>query len=247
MTYSIARLEAATISSWPSITSALDGMWLARFARGYTKRANSVQCLDPADDGEAEARLARMVDLFLLNDREPLFRITPLAGPGVLAALDAEGWESFEESRVLAMPLEADFAELAPVRFSDATDRNWLEAVAALAGLDRRSQELLDLIVSHIAHRQAGILIRDAAGEAAAAALAVDAAGIGVYHSVVVRSDLRGRGLGRAVMHAALNWTRSVGATEAAIQVVSANTPAVNLYTSLGFKEAYRYQYRRPR
>jgi GNAT superfamily N-acetyltransferase len=48
-------------------------------------------------------------------------------------------------------------------------------------------------------------------------------------------------------MHGALNWTRSVGATEAAIQVVSANTPAVNLYTSLGFKEAYRYHYRRPR
>jgi len=241
------RLEAATISSWPSITSALDGAWLARLARGFTKRANSVQCLDPADDGEAGARLGRMVDLFLLNDREPLFRVTPLAGPGVLAALDADGWESFEESRVLVMPLDADFEELAPARLSDATDRNWLEAVAALAGLDRRSQELLGLIVGLIAHRQAGIVIRDAAGDPAAAALAVDAAGVGVYHNVVVRPDLRGQGLGRAVMQAALAWTRSVGASEGAIQVVSTNAPAVNLYTSLGFKEAYRYHYRRPR
>lgn len=247
MTPAIARLEAAVISAWPSISSALDGSWLARFARGYTKRANSVQCLDAADDGDAPARLRRMVDLFLLNDREPIFRVTPLAGPGVIAALDADGWQGFEESRVLGMPLTADFAELAEARITDATDRNWLEAFAGLAGIDRRSRETLALIVGLIAHRQAGLLIRDAAGEPAAAALAVDAAGIGVYHNVVVRPDLRGQGLGRAVMHAALNWTRQAGATHAAIQVVSANTPAVNLYTSLGFEEAYRYHYRRPR
>jgi GNAT superfamily N-acetyltransferase len=241
--FDIRRFEAAVISAWPSITSAMDGAWLARLARGYTKRSNSIQCLDAADDGDAPARLSRMVDLYLLNDREPLFRVTPLAGSGVLAAL--AGWESFEESRVLAMPLAADLPELARARVSDATDRNWLEAFAALSGIDRRSQETLALIVGLIAHRQAGVLIRDKAGDPAAAALAVDAAGTGVYHNVVVRADLRGQGLGRAVMHAALNWTRAAGATGAAIQVISANAPAVKLYSSLGFEEAYRYHYRR--
>src|SRR6185312_10531213 len=231
----------------PSITSAMDGSWLARFARGYTKRSNSVQCLDAADDGDAAARLARMVDLFVLNDREPIFRVTPLAGPDVIAALDADGWEGFEESRVLTMPLELPFDEPQPARVTDGTDRNWLEAFSELAGIDRRSQETLGLIVGLIAHRQAGLVIRDAEGHPAVAALAVDAAGIGVYHNVVVRADLRGQGFGRAIMHAALNWTRQAGATQAAIQVVSDNTPALNLYTSLGFKEAYRYHYRRPR
>jgi ribosomal protein S18 acetylase RimI-like enzyme len=48
-------------------------------------------------------------------------------------------------------------------------------------------------------------------------------------------------------MHAALNWTRAAGATEAAIQVLGSNAPAIGLYTSLGFVEAYRYHYRRPR
>ena len=48
-------------------------------------------------------------------------------------------------------------------------------------------------------------------------------------------------------MQGALAWTREVGATDAVIQVVSGNAPAVNLYTSLGFEEAYRYHYRRPR
>jgi GNAT superfamily N-acetyltransferase len=244
---SILRLETATISSWPAISSALDGMWLARFARGYTRRANSVQCLDPADDGDAPARLGRMVDLFLLNGREPIFRVTPLAGPGVIAALDAADWSAVDESRVLTMPLTADRPELAAAKVYEGADRNWIEAFADLAGIDRRPRETLAILIGLIAHRQAGLVIRDGAGEPLAAALAVAAGEVGVYHNVVVRKAARGRGLGRAILHAALNWTRAAGATHAAIQVQGDNTPAVGLYTSLGFEEAYRYHYRQPR
>lgn len=243
----IRQLETATISSWPAITTAMDGMWLARFARGYSRRANSIQCLDPADDGDAPARLQRMCDLYALNSREPIFRVTPLTGPRVVAALDEDSWLPEDESHVLAMPLARDYPEAASARVYDATDRNWLDAVRELHDLDRRSREALEIIVGLIAHRQAGLLIRDREGNPAAAALAVDALGVGVYHSVVVRADLRGQGLGRAIMHAALNWTRAAGATEAAIQVLGSNAPAIGLYTSLGFVEAYRYHYRRPR
>jgi GNAT superfamily N-acetyltransferase len=247
MTLSIAQLEAATFTAWPAITTAMDGTWLARFARGFTKRSNSIQCLDPADDAEAAARLARMADLYPLNSLDPLFRVTPLAGPGVVAALDAQGWEPFEESRVLTMPLGDAFAMPEGMEVFDGVDDRYLDACVELAGYNRRTRETLAVLVNLIACRNAGIVLRDGAGEPLAAALAINALGVGIYTNVIVRAEARGQGLGRKLMHAALNWTRSVGATEAAIQVVSANTPAVNLYTSLGFKEAYRYHYRRPR
>src|SRR3569623_1309235 len=105
---SIQKLEAATFTAWPALTTAMDGQWLARFARGFTKRSNSIQCLDPADDGDAVRRLRRMEDLYPLNSLDPIFRVTPLAGPGVVAALDAEGWAPYEESRVLAATLSDD-------------------------------------------------------------------------------------------------------------------------------------------
>jgi GNAT superfamily N-acetyltransferase len=246
MSLDVLRIETATLSSWPAITTAMDGMWLARMARGYTRRANSIQSLDPDDDDDAPRRLQRMVDLYLLNSREPIFRVTPLTGPRILATLDAEGWRSEGGTRVLAMTSLPALPQPENVQVYDATDQNWIDGFAELAGIDRRSRETLTLLVGLIAHRQAGILIRDTTGAPVAAALAVDAAGIGCFHNVVVRADRRGTGLGRGIMHAALNWTRSVGAVEAAIQVVSDNTLAVNLYTSLGFAEVYRYEYRRP-
>jgi ribosomal protein S18 acetylase RimI-like enzyme len=244
---SITQIEAAALSAWPAISTALDGLWLARFARGYTKRSNSVQCLDVTDDGDAPARLQRLVDLYLLNDLPPIFRVTPLAGPGVIAALDAESWAPFGETRVLAMSLgDRHFDVPDNCRVSDATDPNWIEGLGALIGANPRDLGTLTQILNLIALRAAGILIRDQAGDPVAAAMAVNANGIGVFHNVVTRVDARGQGYGRAAMNAALNWTREAGATHAALQVVSDNAPAVNLYGSLGFTEAYRYHYRSP-
>lgn len=243
---SITQIEAATLSAWPAISTVLDGLWLARFARGYTKRSNSAQCLDVTDDADAPARLQRLVDLYLLNDLPPIFRVTPLAGPGVIAALDADAWTRFGETQVLAMPLDGTFEEPNDCRVMEATDPNWIEALAELIEAKPRELGILTQLLGLIAPQTAGILIRDGAGDAVAAAMAVNAGGIGVYLNVVTRPDARGKGYGRGVMHAALNWTRMSGATHAALQVVSDNAPAVNLYRSLGFAEAYRYHYRSP-
>ena len=76
--------------------------------------------------------------------------------------------------------------------------------------------------------------------------MAVNAAGIGVFHNVVTRAERRGQGFGGAAMRAALNWTREAGAELAVLQVVSDNEPAAGLYHSLGFAEVYRYHYRQP-
>ena len=89
------------------------------------------------------------------------------------------------------------------------------------------------------------MLVYHKAGLPVAAALAAVASGIGIYLNVVTHPNARGMGYGRAVMGAALNWVRSKGATHSAIQVLAGNTPALNLYGSLGFGEVYPYTYRR--
>jgi len=58
----------------------------------------------------------------------------------------------------------------------------------------------------------------------------------------------RGRGLGRAVTVAMLDWARAQGIADAPLtaylQVGADNVPAVSLYRSLGFADAYAYHYR---
>jgi len=55
---SAAVFERAGLKAWPGIEVEWDGTWVRRATNGYTKRANSVQSLDIADDANAPARLA---------------------------------------------------------------------------------------------------------------------------------------------------------------------------------------------
>ena len=54
----------------------------------------------------------------------------------------------------------------------------------------------------------------------------------------------RGRGLGRAVTAAMLDWARAQGSAYAYLQVNADNAPAIRLYRTLGFTDAYAYHYR---
>jgi len=240
-------IETACLSAWPSRLLVQDRSWQWRLSGGYTKRANSVHCLDPADDADAPARLAAMADLYASHGAPPVFRVTPLAGPGVVAALDAAGWQSFEPSLVLAMPMPQSLsAPLHAVTLLRVTDPEWQAVQARLSGYDKATSRELAAILERIAVPARAILIHDEAGAPVAAALAMVSSGIGVYLNVVVDAARRGHGFGRALMQAALRFTQAEGARHAAIQVLAANMPAVTLYTGLGFAEVYRYHYRRP-
>ena len=244
---SAADIESATLSAWPALQTAHDRLWLWRGARGYSKRANSVHCLDPADGDDADARLERMAALSRYNDLPPVFRVTPLTSAGALAALDRAGWQVFEPSLVLARTMpDDDWPVAARTRLHDPRDPAWYEAQGAMSGYNALTLSILRSILEVVAHENCGVLALDEEGNPAAATLATVANGIGIYLNVVTRPDSRGRGYARAAMSAALNWSREAGATSVALQVLAGNAPAVGLYTSLGFAQAYTYHYRKP-
>nr|WP_029042376.1 GNAT family N-acetyltransferase [Cucumibacter marinus] len=228
-----------------------DRSWVWRWARGYTKRANSINALDPNDDADIDKRLDRLTALSTRHGIAPVFRVTPLASPAVSAVLDARGWVRIETSHVLAMNLVnpemtgATGAVSEKVTLHPPADPAWLEAQAALAGYDNQTRDSLGAVLTQIPCAASGLLVwRD--GAPVAAALATVSGGIAIFVNVVVAGPLRGQGLGRQVMVAALDWAKEQGADHAAIQVVAGNEPAIGLYTALGFEPRYDYHYRLP-
>jgi ribosomal protein S18 acetylase RimI-like enzyme len=248
----IVALEAAFLTAWPAIKSAHDRHWLWRWADGYSKRGNSLQCHDPDDAADIPARLARFMAMSRRHGIPPLVRLTPLAPPALVAAIDAEAWATIEPSRVLVMPLAptAPAPDATPDATPDVavlpgTDRRWSDAEARLSDYDARNRHRLDRIVDLIAVPSAGVVLHDDAGDPVAAALVVNTGTIAVFLNVVVDAARRGRGLGRRLMTAGLDWAAATGATHAALQVLADNRPALALYRSLGFVDRYGYSYRR--
>lgn len=231
--------------SWPALEEVRDGGWLARFSRGYSRRSNSIQSMDPADDANADSRLDALRALYAEHGLPAYFRITPLAGPNTLAALDRQGWIEDDRNFVMAMPLRKSMRPVgATTQSFEHTDPQWARVQTALAGTEDK-RDALAATLALITAPARSFLAYDTDLKPVAAALVVNADGLAFMLNVVVNEDMRGLGYGRAIMHAGLNWAAQTGATAAALQVQADNAVALALYTKLGFTEQYTYQYRR--
>src|SRR5690606_22193497 len=103
----VRRFEAAGSRAWPATTVYYDGAWAVRLTGGHpAKRLNSVNPLDPGDDGRVRERVARAARRFAAYGRPLTFRMSPLSGRGVTRYLDGEGWSSFSTSLVMRAKLE---------------------------------------------------------------------------------------------------------------------------------------------
>lgn len=237
-------LERAGLKAWPGIEVDWDGAWVRRASNGYTKRANSLQCFDPADGLDAEARLEAGRQWFLARGLRPVVRMTPLASAELGAVLDAQGWLVIDRSHQMAMPIGAHRPDPEGVAL-DMLDPAFLAALERLHGYDEAQMRGLRGILSVLDGPAAGIVLyRD--GEAAAAALMALGDGIVVTGNVITDRVRRRQGLAVAMMHTGLAWAAGRGARVAALNVQADNAAAKALYAGLGYTHQYDYTYRIP-
>jgi GNAT superfamily N-acetyltransferase len=241
----VADIERAGLKAWPGLEAEYDGAWVRRAANGYTKRANSVQALDPADDRDAAARLEASVRWFTARGLKPVFRITPLAGPGIHAALDDAGWSRYDRSALMAMPLEGVEPDPRGMVLA-ATDPLFLDAQQELQGYDDGRRQKLEAIIRAVQLPLIGVVVRNDAGDPVASGLMDVADGIFFAGNVVTAAAERGKGYGKAMMRTGLAWAARQGARFAALNVLADNAPAIALYQSLGYRYQYDYCYCSP-
>jgi N-acetylglutamate synthase len=242
---SVLATETAGLKAWPGLETAYDGGWVLRAANGYTKRANSVQSLDPGDDKNAEARILAADSWFRARNLTPVFRVTPLAGPAILSALDDLRWARIDDSHFFAMelgPQEAHpRASILPI-----DDPAFFAAQQKIGRSDDRTMANLRAVVGVLTVPCCGIVFRNAEGDPVSTALMAIADGIVITGNVKTEPLERRKGHAAAMMRSGLAWAHSKGATVAALNVQADNPPAIALYQSLGYGYQYDYSYRLP-
>lgn len=238
--------ETGFLDAWPALETRWDGAWVWRYARGYTKRANAIQCQDPSDGADADARVQKLAQWSREAGIAPVFRETPLAPPDLVAALDRRGWPAVEQSRILfldAMPSRVDVS--CRVTLSLRAGPAWVTPQCALQGYDAATRRTLTDIIARMPDSATGITALDPDGRPAASVLGVAVCGLAMFTNVVTSPDHRRQGYARAAMGAALNAMADAGATRAAIHVSMGNVAAESLYAGFGFRQIGTYCYRK--
>lgn len=244
---SVRRLEAVGFRAWPAASVHYDGSWLVRLTAGHTsKRLNSVNPLDPSDYRDIGIRLEKAGKRFSDYGRELTVRQTPLAPPQLIAHMDGEGWLSFDESIVM-------MADIAAVEVSDAVDHlpirdvgRFVDARILIGEEEAHNKAGLTEVINAIKPELGLFLFEEADQGPVAVAMAVHDNDLAGMLQLGVHPSARRRGYGMAIVNSALKWARLRGARKAWLQVEADNTEALGLYRKAGFKDIYRYVYRRP-
>jgi GNAT superfamily N-acetyltransferase len=237
-------IEELSLNAVPALQTVHYDGWLARFSRGYARRANSVQPIYPSTL-PLDEKLAYCEALYAATGYETYFKISPAVQPTDLdARLEERGYAREAETSVQVVDLAGvDGAIDEAVTIDDRLDPAWIADYCRLNTVpDRLVTTLTELLGLIVPPTGFATFRRD--GETPAVGLAVRERDYVGLFDIVTAPNARKQGIGRRLVSALLRWGRNGGATHGYLQVVRTNAPALHLYEKLGFREVYRYWYR---
>lgn len=231
----IASLEAASYATWTADESDVVAGWHLTATAGLSRRVNSARDLgEAAVDDDA---LAAIEAWFESRGLSLVVRETPIMAPHTSAAV-RELWkfETLDETPVMTRNVEPSGSS--NVRVVRADDDAFQAELYELNGRTDGDASTLRRICSRVADRGAGLWLP---GQGTAVAVQ-DGRRCAVF-SLAVADNHRRQGVATRLMAAASRWAGDRASCEIFVQVAGTNSPAIELYTSLGFEEAYRYRY----
>ena len=237
-------VEELSMNAWPALHRMLFDGWVLNFADGFTRRANSVHPLYPSTLPLAD-KIAECERLYSRLGRETVFSVPSVCEPPDLdSVLESRGYTQAALTSVQVAPLARSPDGVDPaITLTAVLDGVQLADMHRLVGTPLTMQPTADDVLSRIAPLHTYALLR-LDGQTVAMGMGVFERGwVGLF-SIVVEYEQRRLGFGRRIVSALLDWGREQGASRAHLAVMCDNTPALALYASFGFAEAYRYWYR---
>jgi len=237
------HIEEAGLNSWPALQQLLFDGWLVRFARGYTKRANSVTPLYPSLL-PVEEKIAWCEHLYQEKQLPAIFRLLSFSEESqhLDQLLAQRGYSALDRTLVWSRQLPDEPAPANPA-LRAMTLADWLLIYGQFSDRYRTLQhvhrELLERIASPILY--AAFYEQDVCVACGLGVLEHEAFGL---FDIVTDPEQRRKGYGMQLVTNMLDWGKQHGAQSAYLQVVETNRAAQQLYAKLGFQERYQYWYR---
>ena len=239
-------MEELAMNAWPALQTKLYDGWILRFGCGYTKRSNSVNPIYHSTLSVAE-KISFCENGYENLNLPVVFKLTNQSYPGNIddelekrcySRIDVTSVRIAELDRLKYSNLEGLVIEN---KFKDA----WFNGFIHCSGLENRGlQNSARNILNNVLGEVVAVRKEIDNNVVACGYGAIERDYIGIF-DVIVEKNHRGKGFGQDIMEGILRNAMHKGIKTAYLSVVVGNVPAENLYQKLGFREVYRYWYRK--
>lgn len=242
----IKMIEDFSLNAWPSHQIQLYDSWLLRFSYFYTHRTNCVEQIGISSI-PIEEKLDFCEDAYRRWGTPSIFKITPLIAPDFESHLIKRDYEVQHITEVMHLDYSRYCTALpsADVDLSHTITEKWISALFALKSTTSAiHRQIVPSMYAAIPKDTLAASISNTAGQIVALGLGIlDRSYIGIY-AIHVHPRYRRRSYARSICETLLNEGKRLGMEGAYLQVVDGNTSAKSLYTSLGFRDFYKYWFR---
>jgi ribosomal protein S18 acetylase RimI-like enzyme len=242
----ITEFERMTAQAWPAKESETIDGWIVRANDGVTWRANTVLPFEELTNLSLEEALLDIRKFYENRDLPPAFKITSASKPKELdSILEQQGYVKESETLVQTTSIDEILSIDSghEVQIEEKLNPVWSSTYCDVRGVDEFSLKTRLDIMKRIPFPKGfalGFLDGNIAG-----------IGIGVLQgewlalfAIRTFNEYRRVGIATAVNRGLAMWAKEQGGKRAYLQVEAPNTPAISLYSTLGFKTFYNYWYR---
>lgn len=235
----VRELEELSFRTLPALEQERYRGWVLRWSGGGSRRANSINPIDPAPQG-LQATVDYGEAWFAARDTSAIFRLTPLAPPGLPAELADRGYQPIDSTVVMTGPI-GTHAVSSNVTIAENPDADWLRITSSLPPDSTRLASLAAQLMTS-GGRNCFASIQDGASTVAVGQ-SIDLDGYTTIYNMRTVPAAQGRGHAATILGTLLATGRNGGSTTAVLQVTQDNAPAQALYRPFGFSPVYEYRY----
>ena len=234
-------IEQAAVRSWPALETAdIDG-WLWRYASGGSLRANSVAAL-AFTGASVDAAIAEAERRYRAKGAPCRFTIADVSEPGALdLRLEALGYARSEDHVTMAKEVAVAAAMPGDMEPSGDPTPEWLGVYLSGVSADRKA--IAPTILAGLPAPRIFLACRRA-GAVVGSGLTIPDGELASVQCMATLASARRQGCARAVLSAIEAHAAGRGCRHLYLQTECANTAAVALYESFGFRVAGRYHVR---
>lgn len=227
------RLDRWGLKAMPAFVEDNRENTVFRAAGGFNYRNSSVTVFDPS----LENATSLLPEVLSFSEREGIEPVLRVVGPSGQFGeqLYAHGWAPFRACRV--MTRRGGTGAVASSDIADCQITEWLDLQVRHKQLKGEDDHLFRKIFTNMSPSARPIVFSDSAR--LASALLYEEGGWTGLMNMLVDPEKRGQGIGKSFLTAILKLP-----TEGFwLQVFNENVAALCLYQSMGFEDAYSYEY----